>query len=416
MNRKLVGVVLGAMFAAGCLPRPATPTPTPTPTATPPPVVGPQIAYVGNDGAIWVEDLESGASQRLSAPGVVTFSASPPFWSPDGEWLAYVQGGNPWEPGNAVFVVEASGGEPRKVGEGYAPAWSPDGSRLYFMSNFVQSEQQMEQTLFAAEVGSWEPQALATQVWFSGLWPVEKVVVSPQGDRLAVYASGLEAEGALLLARADGSQVREIGDPKRDFVYTADNFDWAPDGKRLVYRDSGDPFVGGEEPSLKIIDPVTQETIVMMPDDGFWPRWSPDGERILTATFGVDSGFTVALRTPEGDSIGRYDERTFGDIWGARPSWSPDSSRFLFIARMDANGDGQFDLSDPESEVWVISRDLAEARTGARGIAPTAVWSPDGSQIAIAMGEQGARTLWVVNADGSGLRQVADGDQPAWRP
>ncbi|MBI3287251.1 MAG: hypothetical protein HYZ68_04300 [Chloroflexi bacterium] len=45
-----------------------------------------------------------------------------------------------------------------------------------------------------------------------------------------------------------------------------------------------------------------------------------------------------------------------------------------------------------------------------------AVWSPDGSQIAIAMGEPGARTLWVVNADGSDLRQVADGDQPAWRP
>jgi len=40
-------------------------------------------------------------------------------------------------------------------------------------------------------------------------------------------------------------------------------------------------------------------------------------------------------------------------------------------------------------------------------------WSPDGSKIVIAASQEG---LWLVNADGSGLTQIAqEGKQPSWQ-
>ncbi|MGB9300706.1 MAG: hypothetical protein WCD51_08950, partial [Anaerolineae bacterium] len=52
----------------------------------------------------------------------------------------------------------------------------------------------------------------------------------------------------------------------------------------------------------------------------------------------------------------------------------------------------------------------------AQGRRPEARWSPAGNAIALAMGEEGDREVFVVNADGSGERKVADGSTPRWRP
>ena len=50
------------------------------------------------------------------------------------------------------------------------------------------------------------------------------------------------------------------------------------------------------------------------------------------------------------------------------------------------------------------------------GDKPVVRWSPDGGQIAMAVGEGEAREIYVMEADGSESRKVADGWLPAWRP
>jgi TolB protein len=47
------------------------------------------------------------------------------------------------------------------------------------------------------------------------------------------------------------------------------------------------------------------------------------------------------------------------------------------------------------------------------------VWSPDGSLIAFVSMRSGAPELWLINADGTGLRQLTNDGQfvrwPVWR-
>jgi dipeptidyl aminopeptidase/acylaminoacyl peptidase/tetratricopeptide (TPR) repeat protein len=63
-----------------------------------------------------------------------------PAWSPDGKWIAYVQGGDPddlWYGASHVAVVSAEGGPPRPLTQAldrnvYDPVFSPDGRFVLF--------------------------------------------------------------------------------------------------------------------------------------------------------------------------------------------------------------------------------------------------------------------------------------------
>ena len=69
--------------------------------------------------------------------------AADPAWSPDGRTIAFVR----WRPGRpigsiaeAIYVVKADGSglrnlTPKPVGAYAAPAWSPDGRKLAFVSD-----------------------------------------------------------------------------------------------------------------------------------------------------------------------------------------------------------------------------------------------------------------------------------------
>ena len=87
------------------------------------------------------------------------------------------------------------------------------------------------------------------------------------------------------------------------------------------------------------------------------------------------------------------------------PEWSPDGSRIAF----------------EESGIWIMNADgSGTTRITSSGLDREPTWSPDGRRIAFASFRTGTIALWVVNADGSAARLLADppiiGDQPAWSP
>ena len=93
------------------------------------------------------------------------------------------------------------------------------------------------------------------------------------------------------------------------------------------------------------------------------------------------------------------------------PAWSPDGSKIAFGSSRDGGWD-----------IYVINADGSGLRRltnhGARDDSPA--WSPDGTKIAFTSARDGDFEIHVMNVDGSGVRRVTDhpaqdGD-PSWSP
>jgi Tol biopolymer transport system component len=355
-----------------------------------------QIAYLGVGGSVWLSDLGTGERRQLAdAQGFTALS-----WSPDGQRLVLVKEGAIGLGSGEIYVLDPDTAALTEIGEGYAPVWSSDSQRILYVGNFTPSEQGTEQSLRLFSVADGADQVLATQRWVSGLWPIEAVRYSADEELIAVYVSGLEMEGQVVIVDHDGATVWEMP----DFVYSADCFDWSPDEHRLVYRDSGDPFVGGEYPSLKIVRPENQEILFSLDEGGFWPRWSPDGSSIAALLWEEGGGFRVMIVDPLTGELALRSERVSGDLWDSRPDWSPDGSSLLLTS-----------MENELTQVYTMDRSGALLSIG-QGRRGEPRWSPDGTAIALAIGEEGEREIFLVSADGSGERKVADGSMPRWRP
>jgi TolB protein len=96
---------------------------------------------------------------------------------------------------------------------------------------------------------------------------------------------------------------------------------------------------------------------------------------------------------------------------GSEPS-GPPTARVATIA-FDSNRDGNY-------EIYVMNADGSGVRQVTTGGGADPAWSPDGTKIAFESDRDGNFEIYVMNSDGSDLRRLttSPGDDlhPAWRP
>ena len=131
--------------------------------------------------------------------------------------------------------------------------------------------------------------------------------------------------------------------------------------------------------------------------------WAPDG-RIHAVTFDEDGITGLLTMAPDG-SDARPLAWPLGPNW-VGPAWSPNGR---WLAELD-DQTGAFRARDAVAGTDVS----ATLRAGLSFVG----WSPDGNRIALS-GESPdgvANRFWAINADGTGLVELGDGEDFGWMP
>jgi Tol biopolymer transport system component len=227
-----------------------------------------ELAHVLN-GNIVLFNGATGSTQQLTSNGV----SYDPAWSPAGERIAFARYS---DSAAGIYVMNSDGtGVTRVTKPGFrSPTWSPQSDALAFSGGSF-SGCPGDQYCGAVYVQELNQGTAMRQVAASGFAPAW----SPDGTRIAFIGhNGLIADQdyySLRLVNPDGSGLTEIT-PVTWFYM--DGVTWSPDGTRIAFTMGGDIWVVRAD--------GTGSTRLTTYAGALAPAWSPDGTRIAFGTRG----------------------------------------------------------------------------------------------------------------------------------
>jgi TolB protein len=216
---------------------------------------------------------------------------------------------------------------------------------------------------------------------------------SPDGKSL-MFAARLDRDLDVFVASSDGSSLRRIAcSDSSDYIA-----DWSPDGRRVAFTSTRDG-----RSAVYVTELGTGAVGRVSPPgaDASQGTWSPDGRRIAFRAFDdpgnsrISNIWTVSVDGTDARALTRGQNRFEG------PAWSPDGSRLLVTANVDRTTAFLHTLPLDGSSSTAIT-------TARSGSAHGGSWSPDGRQIAFYSQVSGNSEVYVMNADGTGIRNLTN--------
>ncbi len=322
---------------------------------------------------LWLAGVNEGPVRQLTRGAV---RDRDPVWSPDGSKIAFVS--NRRGDGAQIYILPLDGGEPWALTDlengASSPVWSPDGNTLLFASSLTTREldEEAEGEAAGEEEGAGADEA--------AMW----------GSLAAIrawLAKNAEEEEPAVITRLDFQGERGLNPIEYwDHIYAID--------------------IGGGEP----------RRLTDGPYDFFAPTYSPDGSQIAfiaDITDGVHPDYSLKNELYIMDAAGG--EPRMIDIPGYNvfnPSWSPDGTHIAFAAR---------DTTEPSASHTIIGT-LELLESGLVGnvewvsrpldrSARQYHWSADGSSIYFSAGVHGTVPIYRAALHNGQIRQVVSGER-----
>jgi eukaryotic-like serine/threonine-protein kinase len=315
-----------------------TPAPKPSPTATPAPTI--------------LADTPIGHAQMIA------FAMALDKDTPAQIFLAELNGGNAT---NLTQVTDFKEGACQ-------PDWSPDGTRMLFISPCASVEMLSANTT----IYEWEP--LKTD-------PLKMISQDYGSTVITAVASGGDYDPA-----------------------------WSPDGKKIAFTS-----IERKSPGIYLMDPNGKNRIRVTKGGASenQPRWSPDGKVIVFTS--LTNGTMVFTSNLDGSNL-RQIPRIENNPQTQSPDWSPDGGSILYLLK--DNGQMYLSRLDNLGTSFLRSKQYSTPRS------LSARYSPDGLWILFDMqGLNGKRDLFLYPFTGSNeprpvvidSNHLVKGDA-TWRP
>ncbi|MFN0051563.1 MAG: prolyl oligopeptidase family serine peptidase, partial [Planctomycetales bacterium] len=283
----------------------------------------PHIHLVGADGA---HPLQLTRGDK---------SATAPAWSPDGQWIAFLSPRT--GPKANLWRIRVQGGEAEQLtdekGGITSYDYSPDGSQIAFLMPDPRSDLE--------ERADREKR--------------DAFVVNENFKRSRLYVVSMQAN-------AEGKRpVRKltVGDLHVGGLLGGRNFDWSPDSSRIVFTHQPTPLVDDwQKTDLSLVDVATTKItpLATTPAAETQPMFSPDGKLIACTVSEIPPQWAFAARvqllTPAGEVV-----RLLAETQDMKPSlvgWSQDGRSILVsethrtlqrLSALPIDGSGPIDLS-----------------------------------------------------------------------
>jgi Tol biopolymer transport system component len=236
---------------------------------------------------------------------------------------------------------------------------------------------------------------------------------APDGERIAYRSRrGNQFEISVIDLRvrdAATGRPRVTDIPRAPDGTQASMPSWYPDMSRLVYRRTNAPGTTRSDVWTMNLDGTERRPLVVAPEDQWYPSLSPDMTKVLFATTQPPSGRSIqVMDVATGQITTLFDHSAASQ--DSAPAWSPDGRQIAFQSDLDG---------DPE--IFVMNADGTNVRQLTRNALwdEGPAWAPDGAKLAFSSGA-GDLTLDIhtMNADGSDVRRLTNypgrDESPDW--
>ena len=330
------------------------------------------LIVLSHDQVVYTKELDGPGLRRVTRSRDDDWHdvAQSPSISPDGSRIAYAAFKHDSWPWGSVYrwdIVTSGldGSDRRRLTKSasiwvvnMSPAWSPDGSRIAFVSNRTGLKDEGGRE----RIGAFAVYTMATD-----------------GSDVRSVATGVAAEGTTPL--------------------------WSPDGRSLAFvalePDSPDPVHGTWYDSATKARYTVKEVLYTVGADGSgltrlgetagYPSWSRDGSRIAFVRSDGDTHVAIVTTDPDGSNEKKVFESSEVGAGGyIDVSWSPDGTRIAIVGLVIPGGKvspyDSLSVSFVDADGSDPPRLIASLGSNARGLS----WSPDGSRIALRYPDAGS--------------------------
>lgn len=269
----------------------------------------------GRVSDLYLMNADGTGQKRLTANAMLDSWGG--AWSPDSHQIVFTQSeaqnGDKTE--SALYLMSVEGDEAKQLtdlpGQEYLPTWSPDGTRIAFVSQV-----EHKQTIYVINVDGSQLQQLteATSSAFGPSW-------SPDATQI-VYTSNASGRYQLHRLELDNHQTTQLTSNSTQHGGAT----WSPTGNPIAFHSTS---AGNSDIYLINQDGSGEQRLTESPADDFSPSWSPDGQQLTFVSWGNGTS-DIYVINKDGSSPRNLTHNHALEL--SQPEWSPDGKTILFSA------------------------------------------------------------------------------------